>query len=223
MLRHFQPHGHVVQLIGSCDLTFVTEFYHLGSGDRLETVLQAEPYQKHNTIMTRFKLCISYVEAIHFLHTSPLGTRVMCDSNDPQKALSQFLITPDLNLVLNDLDALPEVNTLHGLTIKCGHRDLLGDGVAPEQLWPFQDEEFDYSLMPGYDEKTDIWKIPGVCDVILGAGVVSLRLHLFEIHSQCLEEDPASRPSAADILRVYYQIWKTLYQVSEPQEQDNLL
>jgi len=49
-----------------------------------------------------------YAEALAYLHASPRGTRVMCDGDHVSKLLSQFLITDDLRLVLNDLDALPE-------------------------------------------------------------------------------------------------------------------
>ena len=135
----------------------------------------------------------------------------MCDSNDIAKTLSQYLITDDLHLVVNDLDALPEVRVDKGELIKCGHRELQGDFVAPEQLWPyggsrpFNDEE-----MPPYDEKIDIWRIPNVVDKLLGRvqnGNYVRRL-LLGIHESCKQDDPDERPTAKEILEIFLSVEK---------------
>lgn len=135
-----------------------------------------------------------------------LGTRVMCDSNDVTKTLQQFLLTDDFQLVLNDLDALPRVNKSAGQLIKCGHRELFGDFVAPEQLWPYPERDFDDHTMPPYDEKTDIWKIPDVCEALLGRGIIGtdpIRFKLFRIDQACKNTDPAKRPNATQVLDEY--------------------
>ena len=94
----------------------------------------------------------------------------MCDSNDIVKTLSQYLITDDFHLVVNDLsDALPEVKPDEGELIKCGYRELFGGFVAPEQLWPCGDSRpFNEEEIPSYDEMIDIWRIPNVVDKLLG-------------------------------------------------------
>lgn len=54
------------------------------------------------------------VDAIRFLHNSPAGTRVMCDSNTPEKLLSQFVVDDADRLLLNDLDAVPLADRARG-------------------------------------------------------------------------------------------------------------
>jgi glycoprotein-mannosyl O6-kinase len=122
----------------------------------------------------------------------------MCDGNSVEKLLSQFLVcfcercltpqvTDDYRLILNDLDALPEVNRKKHLLIKCGHREIHPDSenyIPPEQLWPFLDHPFTYLVffpiiyrrdgdMPPYDEKTDVWKSYFVVARLLGSPCAS--------------------------------------------------
>ncbi|XP_028319522.1 protein O-mannose kinase [Gouania willdenowi] len=208
----------VVQLVGFCleNHVFVTEFHPHGSLLRLDTVFAQDQHQQHNTWQTRLSLATDYVSILHYLHNSPAGRRVMCDSNSLEKTLSQFLLTNDFHLVVNDLDALPEVVPSRGLLVKCGHRELTGNFVAPEQLWPFSEngESFSDDVMPGYDEKTDIWKIPDVTWFLMGkvpAGDV-VHFHLFQIHEQCKRKDPNLRPNALDVLAVYKSVYSNMVQ-----------
>lgn len=206
----------VVQLVGSCpqEHILVTEHHPLGSLLNVEQVLAQRAYQKLDTWQVRLRLAQDYVSIIHFLHNSPAGRRVMCDSNSLEKTLSQFLLTVNLSVVVNDVDALPEVDSSRGLLVKCGHRQLSGDFVAPEQLWPnhHAHEPFSDHLMPGYDEKTDIWKIPEVTRFFIGSvpGGDLVHFHLFHIHQQCKKEEPALRPSALDILNAYRDIYTSM-------------
>lgn len=206
MLTMLQPSGFVTELVGICqeENVFITRFYPLGSADRLLSHWPSSLVDM-NTLTARFRLCIQYATIIHYLHTGPFGTHVMCDSNDPNKTLSQFLIKEDLSLVLNDVDALPLVNRTQGQLVKCGHQELFGNFVAPEQLWPFQDREFVDKEMPGYDEKTDVWKIPDICDALIGniIGGNALRLHLLTVHIKCKLESPSLRPTAKEVLNFY--------------------
>lgn len=196
-------------MIGYCSNTFITEYHRLKSADNANEILKREEYVKYDTLPTRFSLAIKYAHILNFLHTSPIGTRVMCDSNDLQKTLNQYLITADLDLVVNDLDALPLVNHSTNTLIKCGHKQLFGNFVAPEQLWPHEDEEYFDEKMPLYDEKIDIWKIPDVFDFLINDvnGSDSLRFSLFDLHKKCKSSDPKERPTAAEILEVYDKTW----------------
>ncbi|NWH72259.1 SG196 kinase, partial [Piaya cayana] len=210
MLKALQS-KYVVRLLGYCEqqFTILTEYHPLGSLKSLNETLHIPKYKGMNTWHQRLILAIDYVSIIRYLHSSPLGTLVMCDSNDLEKVLSQYLLTSDFHVLVNDLDALPLVNRSAGRLVKCGHRELRGDFVAPEQRWPYGEEvPFEDDLMPPYDEKTDIWKIPDVTNFFLGhvEGSDIVRLHLFDIHAACKKMDPAERPSAQQVLDTYRKV-----------------
>lgn len=213
MLQALQD-PHVVQLVGFClsDHTQVTEYHPLGSLLSLEAVLSQPHLHKHNTWQVRLRLALDYVSMLAFLHSSPAGVRVMCDSNTLEKSLSQLLLTSQLHLVVNDLDALPQVDHAAGVLVKCGPRELTGDFVAPEQRWPHADVAFSDELMAPYDEKTDIWKIPDVTRYLMGRvpGGDLVHFHLFQIHEQCKQVDPKLRPSAQDVLQVYQSVYSSM-------------
>lgn len=223
MLRALQG-SKVVQLVGFCleapapeapapeAPALLTEYHPLGSLLSLEAVLSQERYLRHNTWQVRLRLAEEYVSVLHFLHTSPAGVRVMCDSSSLEKTLSQFLLTSDLRLVVNDLDALPEVDRARGVLVKCGHRELSGDFVAPEQRWPFERRPFEEELMHGYDERTDVWKIPDVTRFLLGrvSGADLVHFHLFQIHEACKSHDPEQRPSAQTVRDVYREVHRSV-------------
>ncbi|XP_018432344.1 PREDICTED: protein O-mannose kinase [Nanorana parkeri] len=210
MLQSLQSR-HVVTLVGYCEdnYSILTDYHPLGSLKNLDATFNLPKYQHLNNWQNRLELAIDYVSVISYLHSSPLGVLVMCDSNDLEKVLSQYLLTSDFHLVANDLDALPLVDREKGILVKCGQREIIGDFVAPEQLWPHgPDVEYSDDLMPPYDEKTDIWKIPAVTDYLLGHvdGSDIVRFHLFDIHTECKKENPAMRPSAQTILDSYRRV-----------------
>lgn len=226
MLKSLQS-KHVVTLLGFCedDSTILTEYHPLGSLSNLEEALSLPRYQSINTWQHRLQLALDYVGIINFLHNSPLGTLVMCDSSDLPKTLSQYLLTANFSIVLNDLDALPLVNHSSGALVKCGHRELRGDFVAPEQLWPYgEDVPFQDDLMPMYDEKIDIWKIPDVSSFLLGhvEGSDMVRFHLFDIHKACKSQMPAERPTAQNILDTYQNVLNLLRDTATSQTREML-
>lgn len=210
MLQSLQSR-HIVTLVGYCvdHHSILTEYHPLGSLKNLDATFSLLRYQHLNTWQNRLELAMDYVSIIAYLHSSPLGVLVMCDSNDLDKVLSQYLLTSDFHLVANDLDALPIVDKEKAILVKCGPREITGDFVAPEQLWPYgADVDFNDDLMPPYDEKTDIWKIPAVTDYLLGhvEGSDVVRFHLFDIHTECKKDNPAMRPSAQTILDSYKRV-----------------
>lgn len=226
MLKSLQSR-HVVTLLGYCedDNTILTEYHPLGSLSSLEETLNLSKYRSVNTWQHRLQLAVDYVSIINYLHHSPLGTLVMCDSSDLPKTLSQYLLTSNFSIVVNDLDALPLVNHSSGTFVKCGHRELHGDFVAPEQLWPYgEDMSFHDDLMPSYDEKIDIWKIPDVSSFLLGhvEGSDMVRFHLFDIHKACKSQTPAERPTAQDILDTYQKVLNSLRDTTVSQTREML-
>lgn len=57
----------------------------------------------------RVKLTTSMVEAVRYLHNTPLGPRINCDMNRLHRGMTQFLVTEDYRVVLNDVDDIPLV------------------------------------------------------------------------------------------------------------------
>ena len=212
MLKALSPHPRIIHPIGECGNVLLTLRYNLGSAEWVNDVLARKEYVKFDNCVTRFRMALDYVTIIAYLHDSPIGVRVMCDSADLEKTLSQYLITDDLRLVLNDVDALPEVNHTEKKLIKCGHRELYGDFVAPEQKWPFADSPFNDDRMPPYDEKVDIWRVPAVVEFLLGNTVnsCSALTRLETIHTKCRNIDSKLRPSAKEVLSLYQTTWDIL-------------
>ncbi|XP_054707513.1 protein O-mannose kinase-like [Uloborus diversus] len=213
MLKSLSGNSFVIQLLGFCDNMIITEYHPLGNA--LNTHYHFSHYLKpYDSIQTRLKLCINYVAIIELLHSSPVGVRVMCDSNTLEKTLSQYLLKTSLELVVNDLDATPEVNNITKRGIHCGKNAPLGDLVAPEQKWLNINQKFNLSNMPLYDEKTDIWKIPNICNWFLGESSDAdiVKYQLFKINQLCKNIKPAERPSASNIKEAYEKIYAKQFQ-----------
>ena len=179
----------------------VTAYYKHGSAKNLNKLLRQPGYFQHDNIHTRLQLCIDYVTIMSFLHNSPIGVRVMCDTARISKTLSQYLITDDFRLVVNDLDNLPEVDRKAGKLITCTNFKETRRTVPPEQRWPYGARPFRPGLMPPYDEKIDVWKIPGVVTALLGnvKGSDRVRMALGEITKRCRADDPNQRPKAEEV------------------------
>nr|CAD7452490.1 unnamed protein product [Timema tahoe] len=211
MLKIFNQSRFVVQLVGFCENENIvlTEYHKFGNALNLQRILRTRYMPNHANF--GLKLCLNYAMILDHLHNGPAGTRVMCDSNDLNKLLSQLLVTQDLQLILNDLDALPLVDYRLNLTIKCGLQELRGDFVAPEQRWQFEGN-FEVDKMAGYGEKTDIWKAASVCEYFLSlvAGEDVLLYRLFDLHKSCKYFLPELRPSAKQLVQIYKEVAEEL-------------
>lgn len=204
-MHHLLDYGqYTVRMLGHCGDQIVTEFHPLGN------LMQAIPVLG-DVLEVRFPLCIRYTEILVFLHQHG---RVMCDSSTLEKTLEQYLVaTSGSIIILNDLDALPRKEL--GV-VRCGKHMLDGAFVAPEQRW-------EVGYRKGYNEKADVYKIPDVCNFILGESEESLwfRYWLFDIHKQCKVQDASIRPSAKDVLKMYRRIWRE-YQTDTGVDYDDL-
>ncbi|KAK7069453.1 hypothetical protein SK128_005701, partial [Halocaridina rubra] len=217
LLKELSPSEYIVQLVGFCSSSnvFLTEFYPLGNALNIHSVLRARKEDTH--LKVKFHLCISYVKILDFLHDGSDGKRVMCDTSTLDKTLEQYLITSSLELVLNDLDALPIVG-IDGIV--CGHKELYGKFVSPEQKWPYSGLAFKNEQMVPYDEKSDIWKIPSVCNYFLGEdeAAKAFRYHIHPIHSKCRRKRPVDRPSAIEVLKFYELVLYTYFDIKASNE-----
>lgn len=205
ILKTLSPTKFVIQFLGFCGKGVIfTEYHQLGNALNLSHLLAA---RKDDNIVLRLTLCLNYAYILNYLHTSTAGTRVFCDSNNLQQLLSQLLITDAFNLLLNDVDALPEVHKNNNYSIKCGHKEISDTFAAPEQRWAFEHSFVD-DEMPGYDEKTDIWKAAAVCEhfVHSNEGNDVAQYYLFSLHKSCRNIDPKKRPSAGTLIAQYLQI-----------------
>lgn len=213
MLQLLNPSPYVVQLIGFCEVenVILTEYHKFGNAVNITHLIHT--FGKKDDLQLRLRLCLNYALLLEYLHDGPAGHRVMCDSNSLDKLLSQLLVTDEIMLVLNDLDALPEIIKELNNTIKCGHNKLEGNFIAPEQHWdlpsPFDDDE-----MPGYDEKIDIWKAATVCDHFIGDVTDNemARYRLFFLHKSCKNVNAKERPTATQLAAQYMKIMYELHQ-----------
>lgn len=217
VLKQIGSSKHVVQPIGFCEEApvFLTEYHPLGSSDNVDKIFGNNAF----SLSQRFQLCIDYVKILTYLHTSPAGCLMMCDSSTLVKTLEQYLLTSSGNLVLNDVDAVARVED--GGTV-CGHQELYGDFVAPEQKWPYSEEVYKTEKMPPYDEKTDVWKIPPVCSFFLGKSDAArtLHYHVHSIHKRCQENDPNRRPTAHEVLQTYETLYGSYFKETENEKEE---
>ena len=87
-------------MVGFYDNAVLTEYHPTGTlGDFIEN----DPRYEKMSLLDRIKLAHRYVEILEFLHDSPIGTRVMCDSNRIKGTVKQYLVTEDGDIVVNDL------------------------------------------------------------------------------------------------------------------------
>ena len=148
---------------------------------------------------------------LQFFHTQPDGSYVMCDSNNLRRLLKQILVRNDFQLVANDLDDFPLANRAKNVTIKCKTPVIRNKFAAPEQRWKAMDE-----VVPGYDEKADIWKIPDVCEFFTSTpgattpGYEALHNQLVGIHGLCKRITSSERPSAEQVLQEYLRVFNSL-------------
>jgi len=181
---------YTVRMFGSCNDSIVTEYHPRGN-------IMFAMASLNDTLEFRFPLCLQYLKILRFLHSHE---RVMCDSNSLPKILEQFLVSNSGQLLLNDMDALPRKEK--GV-VRCGKKMLDGEFVAPEQ-------RLEAGYRKGYDEKTDMFKAPHVCDYILGEAehAIWFRYWLFDVNKQCKSQDPKLRPSAKKLIRDYLEVWE---------------
>ena len=182
-------------------LKAVTVYYKHGSALGLDWLLRQPELSQYNNIRTRLQLSVDYVRIMDYLHNSPIGVRVQCDGLSSRKLRSQYLITDDFHMVVNDVDSLEEVTKDGG----CEKRPNVSRSVEKEierQRWQKVSEPLPFHFGPAYDEKIDIWKLPWIVERLLGGvkGSSFVKSQLGEIMEWCHAIDPQHRPTAKEVL-----------------------
>jgi len=126
----------------------------------------------------------------------------MCDGPNLNRLLSQYLITDDFHMVVNDVDDLEEVTKDRG----CKKRPNVPHSVEKEierQGWQKVSEPLPFDFGPAYDETIDIWKLPWIVEKLLSdvKGSSFVKSQLREIMEWCHAIDPQQRPTANEILQ----------------------
>ena len=184
-------------------------YYKHGSAKTLNRHLQQPKFSQYNNIETRFQLLVDYVKIMNYMHNSPIGIRVMCDTGTLGKLLSQYLITDDFHLVVNDLDNTPDVRDKNGLLCNSAKRKGSGVWFAPEQRWPYKAD-----LMPNNDEKIEIWRIPAIMQRLLGGveGSSFVKSKLERVMKRCQATNPKQRPTANKLLQELLRVQQLITQ-----------
>ncbi|XP_061179482.1 protein O-mannose kinase-like [Saccostrea echinata] len=219
ILKDFSNYSEVLQLVGQCHQTIVTEFHAMANATNLEKHM--EKYKHYDNIRTRFQLCIDFVQIMTIFHSGQGGkVYAHCDGNSIHIVLWQYLLTDDFRLVISDVDALVDLEILNGVTKRkvcpVESRNYSVPFNAPEQHWPFKKKPFNFSKMPPYDEKIDIWKIPDICIRFLYHKHIKAVVlpHLLNIHSKCKNRNPKDRATAAEVLQVYKHVYQNFFKKS---------
>ena len=169
-------------------------YYKHGSTKTVGRLLQKPEFSLFNNIQTRFQLLVDYVKIMNYMHNSSIGVRVLCDSATIGKLLSQYLITDDFHLVVNDLDNAPDARQVDG--ILCNHKfaKKANSWFAPEQRGLSESDT---------NEKVEIWKIPVIAQRLLsdvdGSSFVKSKLE--KVMTRCLATNPQQRPTANEVLQ----------------------
>ena len=175
-------------------MQIVTMHYKHGSAKNADKLLQKPEFSHFNNIQTRFQLLVDYVKIMNFMHTSPIGVRVLCDSATLGKLLSQYLITDDFHMVINDLDNAPDARQVEGIV--CNHKFAKESNswFAPEQRGLSESES---------DEKVEIWKIPVIAQRLLGSvnGSSLVKSKLEQKMARCQATNPKQRPTANEVVQ----------------------
>ncbi|XP_034330104.2 protein O-mannose kinase isoform X2 [Magallana gigas] len=214
-LQDFSNHPDVLQIVGHCNETLVTELHAMADATNLEKHLRHN--KEFDNVFVRFQLCIDFVRIMTTLHSGH-GGKVFahCDAGNVNIMLQQYLLTDDFRLVISDVDSLL------GFEIR--------DGVSQKRMCPFKSDRnysqpfnapeqyFNHKLKTfPYDEKIDIWKIPNICDRLLYRNSIKREVlpHLTALHKRCESSDPKGRPTALEVLKIYEYTYKILKKDSQ--------
>jgi glycoprotein-mannosyl O6-kinase len=203
-----QQTGIVAQLIGMCEEPawpeVVLQYHSLGS---LLTVSQLP-----DVLSLRWRIIMSYLDVVEKLHNRvPRSPRVLCDASRTEITLSQFLLTDDFRVVLNDVDELIAAGADGKVRCNCniirGGSEFDENGERPGGcLVPPEQKQCGTNIY--YTEKIDIWKIPDITRAIIGDSPEGLSVwdELHRLHQECKNSNPNMRPPIEYVVDKYKQL-----------------
>lgn len=158
----------ITQFLGNCTTMAFFEFSPLGSLNQLDkTMMSSRALRSYNSFQTRFRLCFHLAHCFQFLLHSEFGPRVLGDIDVFEKALSQFLVTNDLKVIINDYDVIP----LNGSELTCNPaNDYSQDSyfIAPEANCETLLKANHNKTVSAYVyHESNIWKLPDMFRFIL--------------------------------------------------------
>jgi len=203
-----QQTGIVAQLIGMCEEPawpeVVLQYHSLGS---LLTVSQLP-----DVLSLRWRIIMSYLDVVEKLHNRvPRSPRVLCDASRTEITLSQFLLTDDFRVVLNDVDELIAAGA--DGKVRCNCNIIRGGSEFDENgepnggcLVPPEQKQCGTNIY--YTEKIDIWKIPDITRAIIGDSTEGLSVwdELHRLHQECKNSNPNMRPPIEYVVDKYKQL-----------------
>lgn len=212
---------HFTQLLGVCGYSTVVEYSPLGTLWNLEKIMKrTEVLKSYDNLATRFRMCYSLAEAFQFLLHTSLGVRVMADIDYWEKAFSQFLITNDLRVIMNDVDMLLSNGSYFDCRVNHPYTDFVPPEVNCEYLRTFDPVEglnellqIDLFVKPVKGSEPlefisqifhqyNIWKIPDFCNFIFADFLDSeetLRNDIDDVFAQCRNVKWFERPTADQV------------------------
>lgn len=203
-----QQTGIVAQLIGMCEEPawpeVVLQYHSLGS---LLTVSQLP-----DVLTLRWRIIMSYLDVVEKLHNRvPRSPRVLCDASRTEITLSQFLLTDDFRVVLNDVDELIAAGNDGKVRCNCniirGGSEYTGEnGETGGCLVPPEQKQCGTNIF--YTEKIDIWKIPDITRAIIGDSEEAMDVweELHRLHQECKNANPNLRPPIEYVVDKYKQL-----------------
>lgn len=211
-LLDLQDSKHAQTVIGYCfepeknNTLLISEF--CGNGN-LAGFVASDEYASWGAC-ERLGLATSLVEAFDYLHNSPIGTRINCDMNRLHRALTQFLVTDDFRVVLNDVDDIPQSGSQCTWSRFVDEDSNLSSFLAPEQRSRLN---ADTTAAASHTEKIDIWKIPDMvmhvllksCSGEVRERITQILVSIRPVLNECKLETPENRPSAGQVLEVLRQ------------------
>ncbi|XP_078486014.1 protein O-mannose kinase-like [Ciona intestinalis] len=216
-LLNLQPSQHVIQVAGFCKLGNQTHIL----TEKCDKYGNLNDFIKSDAIVKlsgkeRLKLAIGLVQTFVYLHHGGGEARVNCDLHQLSQALSQYLVTNDMRIVMNDVDELPidDVNNHPVCKSETGCVMVEHTFLSPEQRYNEADCKQD--KLPKVSIKTDVWKIPNLTNAIMNVRspnstelkkIQRINRLLKQVHKMCKKIDPVNRWNSQQVLEDYVRVY----------------